>query len=77
MQHQRDAERVVELGEALEVDMGLAFVGAVLGADGNRQRVDASRTYQLLSGGNLGPGVSWSEADGKTQVLLVGANVAF
>jgi hypothetical protein len=31
----------------------------------------------FLSGGNLGPGVSWSEADGKTQVLLVGANVAF
>jgi hypothetical protein len=31
----------------------------------------------FLSGGNLGPGVSWSDADAKTQVLLVGANVAF
>lgn len=31
----------------------------------------------FLSGGNLGPGVSWSDADATTNVLLVGANVAF
>ena len=31
----------------------------------------------FLSGGNLGPGVTWSDADGRTTVLLAGANVAF
>ena len=48
VQHERDPQRVVELGKALEVDMGLALVGAVLGADRDRQRVDAGRAHQLL-----------------------------
>lgn len=40
-------------------------------------RVDGYSPLNFISGGNLGPGVSWSDANARDDVLLAGANVAF
>ena len=74
MQHQGDVERRLELCQTLEVDMRLALVRTVLGADGYGKAVHARGVNQLFCRSHLGVYIFGKRV---RVALLLGTHMAY